>query len=138
MNASLGGNFGCFVLKMQRLQRMSYFDGFLSLFIFWCHFKTCNSFIPIGKWIEIKKIKIMISWVILLIIWIEMYAYILITAQMIFMIKICHWHSTSCNKLSVICHLDCSACLYLLNRISLFLSPFTVEPIWEFHTPLWK
>lgn len=34
LNASLGGNFGCFVLKMQRLQRMSYFDGFLSLFIF--------------------------------------------------------------------------------------------------------
>lgn len=121
MNASLGGNFGCFVLKMQRLQRMSYFDGFLSLFIFWCHFKTCNSFIPIGKWIEIKKIKIMISWVILLIIWIEMYAYILITAQMIFMIKICHWHSTSCNKLQLVCR---SSVILTVQLVSTYSTEF--------------
>ena len=38
--------------------------------------------------------------------------------------------------LSVIYLLDCATRLFLLNRISLFLSIFTVEPLGQFHTPL--
>lgn len=43
---------GCFVLKLQSLRECHILMAFYNLF---GDFKTCNSFIPAGKWIEINK-----------------------------------------------------------------------------------
>lgn len=50
LSESMGA--GCFVLKLQSLRECHILMAFYNLF---GDFKTCNSFIPAGKWIEINK-----------------------------------------------------------------------------------